>query len=519
MTIKQIEKLKKMKIGEIIEIGQVSIKKDRGQYNVTKGRFIKTYREEEFNVMCQKIDSMSSETVAPTRLSYEIPGTRLIVLKTATGYEVYENGKILQKNLSEEELDAFVQLHKQNLEEKKVTKIRKEVAKEYSMTRQKKVLYYFILVLSVMLLAATYIFGIKFEGVSITRTNQDVYDVITVLANEKYPENNMDDFDKVYYTLNYWAHKQNYFMTETYVVEERNSEGIVEDVVKTNLVVLTTSNLYLYYQKNELNMDLGEDKTFSGVEFNALFKDFEGRYVNEIEVIKRIGYILGEPNITSLNELTAAYLRWDEQDNRSNRAYNWEVIAADGSRAFDYTSTYYTTYLSRNNFLKLFISDPSAFVNEYNMFESIGWLSWTSVAILILYLILAFSVWVFKKDNLKISKGLVSLIIILSVLIVVPLILQYFFEGLSKNATEFLDVVENTRFTTTTTTMNFFFDYIIKFSNIILTGILTIALPLKIVRYFVFNAINKLDKDKRIERVIAGGVTLSENMSGPDWRM
>jgi hypothetical protein len=380
-------------------------------------------------------------------------------------------------------------------------------------------LYYFILVLSVILLAVTYVLGIKFNGVSITRSNQELYDVVKVVSNVKYPEDNMDDFDMVYYTLNYWAHEKNYFMTETYLTDERNEASVIEAVEYDNPAYLTGTYIYNYYQENELTMNLSDDTTYSGTEFNSLFKDLEGRYISESQIIKIIGYIIGRTDITTVEELASAYLSWDEQDSKSNKAYNWEAVTVDGSKLFDFTASYYTTFLSRNSFVKLFVSDSSNFVHEYNMFESVGWLSWSSVVILILYIILAFAVWVFRKDSLKISKALVVIIITLSALIVIPLVIQYFFEGLSKNATQFLDVVENTRFTTTTTAMNFFFDYVMKFSNIILTGILTIALPLKIVRYFVFNAINKLDKGQRVERVLSGDLSLSEKTSGADWRM
>lgn len=522
MTIKEIEKLKKLKTGTIIEIGQVVIKRDRGQYNVSHGKFIKTYLNAEFNVMCEKIDELLSKSKRKERFSYEVPGTKLIVLKASAGYEVYENGKILEKGLSEKELNAFVQMHKRGAEEKKVTKIRNNIRDEYRMTRQKKTLYYFILVLSVALLLATYMFGIKFNGVSITRTNQELYNVVDAIADVKYPENNLDDFDTVFYTLNYWAKEYNYFMTETYTTEARNIvTGVTEPVVRLNVAVLDNTLIYKHYTDNNLHMDLSTDTTYSGTEFNQLFKDEQGNYVPTDEIIKRIGYIVGDEDISNIEDLVSAYVSWDDQDNKSNRAYNYEAFTVDGSRLFDYTTGYYTTFLARNSFVRLFISDPSNFVHEYNMFESIGWLTWTSFAVFILYVLLAFSVWVFRKDSIKISKALVIIITVLFALILVPLTLQYFFEGLSKNATQFLDVVENTKFTTTTTMMNFFFDYIIKFSNILLTGILTIALPLKVVRYFVLDAVSKLDKAgaKQITKTLANGVSITEDLTSPDWRM
>lgn len=508
MTVKEIEILKKLKNNEVIELEGISIKKDRGQYNITKDRFTKTYRDDEFNIMCEKLDQLIKRANQnQERLSYEIPGTKLIVLKTSAGYEIYKNGKLLQKNMSEKELDAFVVQYKKGLDEKKLDTVRKKVANEYKMSRQKKTLYYFILVLSVFLLSMTYIFGMQFDGVTVNRTNKDLYDVITEIAEVKYPERKFDKFDAVYYTLNYWAHDQNYFMTP--IVSE--GEGPQFNV--------TNNYLYNYYFENELNMDLTEDNTYSGFEFNAYFKNEEGRYFNRDIIIRYIGYIIGLNNATGIDELTAAYASWDDKDVRSNRAYNWEVLSADGSSSFDKNTTYYTTYLQRNAFLRVFLNDSSKFIHEYNMFESIGWLTWTSMVLLVLYIILAVSVWIFKKDNIKISPFLVKVIVITGLLVMSPLLLQFFFEGLSKNANEFLDILENTRFTTSTTVMNVIFDYVVKFSNIVLTGILTIALPLKVVRYFVLNAVQKLDKDIKLERIIAPGTILSESINSADWRL
>jgi hypothetical protein len=508
MTVKEIEILKKLKNNEIIELEGITIKKDRGQYNVTNGRFTKTYRDEEFNIMCEKLDQIiKKDNSGAERLSYEIPGTKLIVLKTSAGYEVYQSGKLLQKNMSEKELDAFVLQYKKGMDEKKLDKVRKTVVNEYKMSRQKKTLYYFILVLSVFLLSMTYILGIRFDGVTINRTNKDLYDVISEIAEVKYPERKFDKFDSVYYTLNYWAHEQNYFMTPI----DSNTDELQLSV--------TNNYLYNYYLENELEMDLTEDNTYSGFEFNAYFKNEEGRYFNKNIIIRYIGYIIGLDNASSIEQLTAAYASWDDKDVRSNRAYNWEVLSADGSSSFDKNTTYYTTYLQRNPLLKLFINDSSKFIHEYNMFESIGWLTWVSMILLILYVLLAVSVWIFKKDNIKISPFLVKVIVITGLLVMSPLLLQFFFEGLSKNANEFLDILENTKFTTSTTLMNMIFDYIVKFSNIVLTGILTIALPLKVVRYFVLNAVQKLDKDIKIERLIAPGTILSESINSADWRL
>lgn len=508
MTVKEIEILKKLKNNEVIELEGISIKKDRGQYNITKDRFTKTYRDDEFNIMCEKLDQIIKKSnQSQQRLSYEIPGTKLIVLKTSAGYEIYKNGKLLQKNMSEKELDAFVVQYKKGLDEKKLDTVRKTVASEYKLSRQKKTLYYFTLVLSVFLLSMTYVFGMQFDGVTVNRTNNDLYEVITEIAEVKYPERKFDKFDAVYYTLNYWAHDQNYFMTP------------IDSEIDGPQFSVTNNYLYNYYFENELKMDLSEDNTYSGFEFNAYFKNEEGRYFNRDMIIRYIGYIIGLENATGIDELTATYASWDDKDIKSNRAYNWEVLSADGSSSFDKNTTYYTTYLQRNAFLRIFLNDSSKFIHEYNMFESIGWLTWTSVVLLILYIILAVSIWIFKKDNIKISPFLVRVIVITGLLVMSPLLLQFFFEGLSKNANEFLDILENTRFTTSTTIMNVIFDYVVKFSNIVLTGVLTIALPLKVVRYFVLNAVQKLDKDMKLERIIAPGTILSESINSADWRL
>lgn len=505
MTIKQIEAVRKLKIGDIIEIGAVTIKRDRGQWSVQKGKFIKIYKDTDFPIMSDKIDELNTEKSTEKPLSYEIPGTKIIVIKTPAGYELWESGKLIQRNMTDDEVETYLTGYKKKQEIEKTIKARKEIVTGHKISRQRKVLYYFILLLSVILLITTYVLGIKFDGVTISRNNRDLHDVINVLAETKYPEKRFNKFDAVYYTLNYYAHEDNYFMVETNIEE---------------LPVLVESQLYLSYTNNLLSYDLSDDATYSGYEFNLYFKNELGRYVDEIETIRRIGYILGANNITSIEELKTAYLVWDENDVKSNRAYNWEVINPDGTRPFNYNVTYYTTYLARNNFIKLFLNDGSKFINEYNLFESVGWLSWSSLVVLFLYLILAFSIWVFRKDNLKISKGLITIIMVLTAIIMVPLIFQYFFEGLRKDATQFLDVLENTRFTTTTVFMNFVFDYILKFSSIVLTGILTIALPLKVVRYFVFNAINKLDNGSgKISKAIGSGVTITQDLDKAGWRM
>jgi hypothetical protein len=518
MTIKEIEILKKLKNNEIIELEGISIKKDRGQYNITKDKFTKTFKDEEFSMMCEKLDQLIKKS-APTeeRLSYEIPGTKLIVLKNAKGYDVYSNGKLLQKNLLQEDLDNYVLEYKKQVESEKLETIRNKVMKETKMTKQKKVLYYFTLVLSVILLSATYIFGVRFDGVSINRTNQNLYEIIEEIAAKKYPEQKSDDFDAVYYTLNYYAHRQNYLMTETYFIA-----GDAQNTPINNVCYLPQTEIYKYYSDNNLSMNLVDDHSYSGAEFNMLFKDIYGNYFPKEIIIKTIGCIINNEDIKTVEELASAYISWDDKDIRSNRAYNWEVVNVDGISTFDRNVTYFTTYLSRNPFVKLFLSDSSNFINEYHMFQSIGWLTWVSMIILMLYIILAFSIWVFKRDNLKISKFLVVVIITTSSLLITPLILQYFFEGLDKSATQFLDVVENTRFTTTSIVMNLLFNYIMKFSNIVLTGILTIALPLKVIRYFVLNAVQKLDTNNKItETLIKSGVVnkISDNITSADWRL
>lgn len=505
MTLKQIESVRRLKLGEIVEIGRVTIRRDRGQYSVTKDKFIKVYKDTDFHVMSEKIDELNTERDTSTdRMSYEIPGTKLIAIKTLTGYELWENGKVIQKGLTDSDVEVFLEHYRKNQEVKKVDQIRSTIVNKHKLSRQKKVLYYLILIISVALLFLTYTLGLKYDGVSIKRNNHDLYMVITELAETKYPEKKFDKYDTVYYTLNYYAHQQNYFMLPIIINETE---------------VQVESAIFLHYQENLLDMNLSADTTYSGFEFNQYFKNDFNRYVTKEETIRRIGLILGYENIQTMDELKSAYLHWDQNDVKSNKAYNWEITNLDGSKPFDYNVSYYNTYLSRNSFVKLFLNDSSRFIHEYNLFESIGWLNWTSIAIFLLYLILAFGIWIFKKDNLTMSKGLVILVAVLFLLIIVPLMMQYFFEGLRKEPTEFLDILENTRFTTTTTMMNFIFDYIMKFSNIILTGILTIALPLKVVRYFVFNAISKLDQNGVIHKTLATGTTLSQDINKVDWRM
>jgi len=504
MTLKQIERVKKLKLGEVIEIGQVTIKRDRGQYSITKGKFIKNYKDTDFPIMSEMIDELNTEKVVEEKLSFQIPGTQLIAIKAPTGYELWENGKLLQKGLTEDQVDVYVAHHKKEQDNKKVDQLRKEIVNERKLSRHRTMLYYMILVLSAAILMTTYVLGVKFNGVSITRSNNQVYQVISELAEVKYPEKKFDKFDAVYYTLLYHAHQENYFMLPV----EINGAS-----------VQVNSELYKQYRSNDLGLDLSLDNTYSGHEFNLYFKNELGRYVNREEVIRRIGYILGHENITTIDALISAYLVWDSNNTRSNRAYNWDVLNADGTKNFDYNAAYYSTYLSRNRLVKVFLNDQSKFINEYYLFESIGWLTWTSVFLFGAYLILAFSIWIFKKDNLKMSKMLLKTIVVLAATLIIPLLLQYFFEGLRKEATEFLDILENTRFTTTTVIMNFIFDYIMKFSNIVLTGILTIALPLQVVRYFVFNAINKLDKGGKVLRTVAPGTTLSQDINKLDWRI
>lgn len=504
MTLKQIEMIKKLKMGETVEIGQVTIKRDRGQYNVSKDKFIKIYKDTDFHVMSEKIDELNTEKISNEKLSFTIPGTKIIAIKTLAGYELWEDGKLLQKGLTEDDVDSFLSHYKVQQDNKKVERVRKEIINEKKMSNQKKALYYLILVLSATILITTYILGLKFDGVSINRNNKNIYTVISEIAEVKYPEKKMDKFDAVYYTLLYHAHQQNYFMIETTIGETP---------------VLVISELRDTYITNQLSFDLSQDATYSGYEFNLYFKSDLDRYVNREETIRRVGYILGRTDITTIEELTAAYVSWDANDIKSNRAYNWDLTNYDGTKTFDYNASYYTTYLSRNALVKLFLNDSSKFIHEYYLFESVGWLTWTSFVIFGLYLILAFSIWIFKKDHLKMSRPLLVVIASLAVILIAPLLMQYFFEGLRKEATEFLDVLENTRFTTVTTVMNLTFDYIMKFSNIVLTGIFTIALPLQVVRYFVFDAMSKLDKGGKLLRTIAPGTVLSQDINKLDWRI
>lgn len=504
MTLKQIEMIKKLKMGETVEIGQVTIKRDRGQYNVSKDKFIKIYKDTDFHVMSEKIDELNTEKISNEKLSFTIPGTKIIAIKTLAGYELWEDGKLLQKGLTEDDVDSFLSHYKVQQDNKKVERVRKEIINEKKMSNQKKVLYYFILLLSAALLITTYVLGLKFDGVSINRNNNTIYQIITEVAEVKYPEKKSDKFDAVYYTLLYHVHQQDYFMTETLINE---------------VPITVISELRDTYLENELSLDLSRDATYSGYEFNLYFKSDLNKYVNREEAIRRVGYILGHENITTIEELISAYLVWDANDAKSNRAYNWDLTNYDGTKTFDYNASYYTTYLSRNGFVKLFLNDSSKFIHEYYLFESVGWLTWTSIVIFGLYLVLAFSIWIFKKDHLKMSKPLLIIIASLAAVLIVPLLMQYFFEGLRKDATEFLDILENTRFTTVTTIMNMIFDYIMKFSNIVLTGIFTIALPLQVVRYFVFNAISKLDKGGKLLRTIAPGTVLSQDINKLDWRI
>ena len=128
-------------------------------------------------------------------------------------------------------------------------------------------------------------------------------------------------------------------------------------------------------------------------------------------------------------------------------------------------------------------------------------------------MILWFAIWIFKKDNLKIGKPLTVVLIVLASMIIIPLTLQYLFEGLSKEANQFLEVIENTKFTTTSTVMNFIFDYAMKFANFALVGIVTIIMPLNVVRYFVLNAISKLDKKGRISTMISPDTIVTQDIS------
>ena len=423
---------------------------------------------------------------------------------------------MVQKVASEKEILEYADYYKRQDELKKVQAVRRGFEKDISISNKRKALYYFILVLSAALLFLTLGLGIKFDGVSITRSNQTMFEVITEVAEARYPEKRSDKFDVVYFTLNYHVQKDNYYMTGKELSSDLDNDGVYElDNVK-----VVNSVIYQHYITNELPMDMSNDHTYSGVEFNNYFKYSDGRYVDRKETIKRIGYILGRSDITDMDDLISAYLNWDIDDSKSNKAYNWEVMNEDGGSPFDGRAEYLRTYLRRNGFIRLFLNEPAKFVHEYNLFQSVGWLTWSSLAVLILYIILAFSIWLIRRDNLKISKGLVKIIIILSVLVMTPLILQYFFEGLSKEADELLNVVENTKFTTTTIFMNFVFSYVMKFSNIVLTGILTVALPMKVIRYFAHNAIHKTEeKVKALKTMTSGGSLLDDAVSKSSYRV
>lgn len=505
MTKKQIEDVKRLKINSHVMVGRVTVKRDRGQYNIIKGDYIKTYKESEFPLLIEKVDELNTEKQEVPNEPFIIEGTSWIGYKSSVGFDIYENGKIIQKGLSERDFKLYVDHHLAELKDKEAEKVKKNISKDYKNSRQKKGMYYFILFLSVVILSAVYILGIKFGGITIRRDNETLYNTIQYIAEEKYPEKKMDKFSAVYYTLNYYAQGDNYLM--------------IPKILDSGKAVEINSLLKYNHEKQGLSLDMSQDNTYSGHDFNLMFKDTNGKYVNKEITYTYIGWILGEDNITSLEELAAAYKRWDENDNKVNRAYNWEIVSADGSRDFDTRATYHQTYLMRNGFIKIFLNDPSKFIHEYVLFESLGWLNWASLAVLLLYIILVVSIWIFKKDSLKTSKHLIRLIVVLSLIIIVPLTLQYFFEGLNKAPARFLDVIENTRFTTTTTVMNFLFNYIMKFSNILLTGVVIIALPLKVIRYFILNTLNKLDPEKKVTKIISPDTIVTEKINRSNWRL
>lgn len=504
MTNKQEERVKRLKVNETVDIGRVKIKRDRGQYLVVKDDKVFRYKIDDFYKMSEKVDELNTEVSQPKKTTFQVEGTNLIVVSTQTGYEVFDRGKLVKKDLTDEELQLYLRSRQNETRRKEVEKVKKEIVTDRKVKSQKKVLYYFILILSVVLLSTTYILGIKFDGITIKRSNQELFEVITEISNAKHPEKKLDKFDAVYFTLNYYAHQENYFMLDVL-----NDEG--EIVVPA----VTTSGIYKV--TSEDLRDKSKDNSYSGHEFNLYFKDEYGHFVNKDIIIARLGYILGRTDIESMQDLILAYLEWDANDEKSNRAYNWERVDIDGSRPIDTTADYWKTYLTRNRVVKIFLNSSSKFIHEYSAFESLGWLTWTGLILLILYIILAISIWIFKEDKLKTSKGLVITIVVAGSLLIVPLILQYFFEGLNKEATAFLDIVENTRFTTTTTLMNFVFHYIMKFSNIVFTGVLTIILPLKVIRYFVLAKIKKLENQKPKGLIDSG--RLVEDIGRVDWRL
>lgn len=539
MTTENKLKIHELRFNESITIGQVVIRKARGDfYTLTYDGIEEKYSASRASEIYAKIDEVNSKKKTKDQSDVEIgkqylvDGTDLIAIKNIDGtYSLYENGEFLT-GVKGSEYEKVIESYRKKKLAQKVNETKKQIKRDATMNSRKKILYFFILTFTVIITVAVFVLGVKFEGVSFTRKNQELYEVIYDLANERYPEKKFDKFDAVYYTLNYYAHKQNYFMLPIEIYDPAVDDTFVLPAIES----------YLYWQykdpngdgdySDQLSMDLTNDHTYSGWEFNAMFRYDDGRYMEKEKIYAIIWGIMSQdlvqleyaPDIDfeemlTLSSVSAAYKVWDANDSKVNRAYNWEYVNADGYSIFDRNVDYYNSYLTRNGFIRLFINDSSKFINEYNLFETIGWLSWTNVALILLFIFLAIFIWLFDHSDdkkWKLSKGFIIFLGVLGLIIALPLGLQYLFEGLNKNATAFLDVVENTTFTTTTTVMNFIFDWIIKFANILFTGVVTIALPLKVVRYFTHKQINKVTKNVKITKIISPNTTITQDISDYD---
>lgn len=534
LTAEQKLKITELKRGSSTIIGKVTVKRDtRGRITVVRGDVVKSFDGNNIQEVYSKVNELNNvgkDHLPEIGARYSIPGTSLIVVPTATGYELHEYGKRLQKDLTQEQLDEYVAAYRAEKSQKKVEETRKEIKKEAALSAKKRVLYYFILVLSVVILGTVYVLGIKTDGVTFKRENQDLYEVISDISRIRHPEKKFDKFDEVYFTLNYYLHQNNYFLQDT----EWELKNPYNDEIYT--IIVPSVKSWIYYNPTALGattpeeVDLSHDFSYSGVEFNAYFRDDIGRYVDSQVIYSRLVRLFGPEVLTDVfkdqvfesytkieelltpENIAQMYALWDKNDAKSNVAYNVTAVTSSGQRPFDVRVDYFETYLNRNPFIQLFLNPSAKFINDYSLFFSAGWTNWVALAIFFLYLILWFSIWLFKKDNLKMSRPLTVILIVLASAIIIPLVLQYIFEGLSKEANQFLEVIENTKFTTTSTMMNFIFDWIMRLANYGLVGIVTIALPLKIVRYFVLNKIKKLDKNGKITRMIAPDMVLTEDI-------
>lgn len=480
---KIIKQLNALSNGESIIINNHNIKKMNTRWIVKKGKSTKNYQADELGILAKILVGNNDIPAIEIGEPFSIADTELIGIKTHKGFDIWHKGKKLESGLSNKQYEDYIEYYKNETEVARIEKAELNIKKEVNMTKRKKVLYFFIILISVILLSLTFILGVRYDGVKFSRKNQALYDTIQTIADAKVPERQFDKFDEIYYTLLYHAHKKHFFMLDDEVDPETG------DIVIDRTVL---DNTYIYEITQTDLRDKSNDKSLSGVDFNAYFQDREGLYVKGRELYRRIGLIMDyelkhDSDVDYLTQIVLHYLIWDKDDLKSNIAYNYD------SREFDRDVDHYNDYFRRNTFFKLFLNNSSKFVNEYNMFEMVGWLNWTSIIILFLYIILAICIWLFRRDNMKVPKPLIIIISSLLLIIMIPLIIQYLFEGLTKDPNTFLDVVENTRFTSTTTVMNFVFNIIIKFSNILFTGIVTIALPLKVIRYFVMSKITKLE--------------------------